>query len=149
MKTLLQTSSAVSMASRLYVGRIIAVVALAGLVGACDKGAAPTAPSSAPDFLVFNPLFVSSPQVTPVTSVPQSRSYPGTKVKGEVAVCKDASSPAGTYSFRAKYEKGRNDPLARSFTLSPGECSIIYNRTNRPAGDDPVESMLMHSIMLA
>jgi hypothetical protein len=126
------------MGFRPHVGKIIAVLGLAGSFGACDKGVAPTDPSTTQDVVNFNPRFVSSPQVVPVTSVPQSRPYPGTKVKGEVAVCKDASSPAGTYSFQARYEKGRNDPLARSFTLSPGECSIIFNRTNRPAGDDPV-----------
>jgi len=138
MKSLSQSPFAVSIASRAGLGRIIAIVAVAGFISACEREGAPTAPSASPDFVTFSPLFVSLPQVVPVTSVPQSRAYPGTKVKGEVAVCKDASSPAGTYTFKARYEKGRNDPLARSFTLSPGECSIIYNRTNRPSGNDPV-----------
>ncbi len=98
---------------------------------ACDKAADPTSPSiQATD---FQPSLTSSPQVTPVGSVPQSRPYPGTKIVGEASVCKDAASPGGTYTFTVStYNAQPGDMVASGpVTLTAGECKVVFNRVNR------------------
>lgn len=102
------------------------------MLAGCEKASAPTAPSAASEPVNFQPQFESAPQVTPVTAVPQSRPYPGTKVTGEVSVCKDASSPAGSYSFTVSASNAQpGDMIAPSATVSPGQCAIVYNRQVR------------------
>ena len=126
-------STVVSNLDRTRGARALAIVALAGLfTTACDKAGEPTAPLdtfAAADFL---PYHLSDPEVTPVTAVPQSRPYPGTKVQGQASVCKDASSPAGEYTFNIQVANAQSgDLVASSVTVSPGGCSIVYSRTDR------------------
>ncbi len=102
------------------------------VLAACEDASVPTAPANDGGAVVFAPRYESSSQITPIASVPQSRPYPGTKVRGEATVCKDASSPAGSYTFNVSATNAQvGDLVATSVTLSPGQCSIVYNRTSR------------------
>jgi hypothetical protein len=84
------------------------------------------------------PSFASVAPTVPITSVPQVRPYPGTKVAGEVAVCKDASSPAGHYYFAITTMNAQpGDMIADTVIVSPGYCVVVYNRVNRVATGGP------------
>ena len=99
--------------------------------------------------LVFDPQYVSEAPTTPVTSVPQLRSAPGTKVAGQATVCKDISSPATqqyTFSVSAT-NRQQGDMLATSVTLSPGQCAIVYNRVVQPRS--PVTSVMITEVIPA
>src|SRR6476646_9579920 len=88
-------------------------------INACENGTAPPTPGT-PDLLAASPA-----PTTPVTSVPQSRTYPGTKIRGQGSVCKDASSPSGTYTFNISVSPSHaGDLVASTVSLSPGQCSI-------------------------
>ncbi len=116
------------------------------VLAACEKPGAPTAPSSGGENLQLR--FVSAPQVTPVTSVPQSRPYPGTKVQGEASVCKDASSPAGTYTFNVSAAHTHSgDLVATTVSLTPGQCSIVYNRVARAEGVSPFANITITEVI--
>jgi hypothetical protein len=116
---------------RASTARVITSVVFAGaFTTACENGVPTTASI---DFEPFGsgPAFIttSNPPSVPVTSVPQSRPYPGTRVQGQGSVCKDASSPAGTYTFNVSVAVAHTgDLVASSVTLSPGQCAIVYNR---------------------
>jgi hypothetical protein len=100
-------------------------------ISACENGTAP-GPGD-PDFLAASPA-----PTTPVASVPQSRPYPGTKVRGQGSVCKDASSPAGTYTFNVSVSSAHSgDLVASSVSLSPGQCSIVYTHSGTPGHTTP------------
>lgn len=142
------TTTSGAQRSRLPAARAIIAVGIAALlVAACEQGG-PVAPSSEGEIADFTLRYVSSPQVTPVTSVPQSRPYPGTKVAGEVAVCKDASSPAGSYQFEVSATNvSPGDLIASSVSLHPGRCSIVYNRLLRPGGSSPVTRVTIREVI--
>lgn len=119
-------------------GKYGGLAASAMLVFAACEGTAPTAPVGSgleAPVQEFQPQFVSSVPTTVVTAVPQARPFPGTKVQGEASVCKDPSSPTGSYTFNVS-ATGRQtgDLLASSVTLTPGHCSIVYSR-NPTTGD--------------
>lgn len=106
--------------------------------GACERSSTPTSPVVTVDPADTHTRYDSNPQLTAVTSVPQLRSYPGTKVEGEVAVCKDASSPAGSYTYNISAANTHaGDLVATTVTISPGQCSIVYNRVARAYGVSP------------
>ena len=121
------------------VARAITTVAVAGLFTvACDQPVAPVASSplahslAAKSSLIFR--YSSARSVRQAISLPQLRPYPGTNVVGEASVCKDASSPAGFYTFNVfsdRMEPG--DLIATSVTIQQGECAIVYSRFNRPS----------------
>jgi len=92
----------------------------------CEKSSSPTAPvTSSIDPADLHTRFDSDSQMTAVLSVPQARSYPGTKVAGEVSVCKDASSPAGSYTFNVSAANTHpGDLVATTVTVSPGQRSL-------------------------
>lgn len=107
-------------------------------IAACQSGES-QGPNG--DELSFNGelLFASAPQTVPVLSVPQMRPYPGTKVAGEVSVCKDASSPEGHYHFAiTAVDALPTDMVADTVVVLPGECYIVYNRVNRVARGGPL-----------
>jgi len=105
---------------------------------ACERSSIPTSPATTTGPADTLTRYDSNPQTTPVPSVPQLRSYPGTKVEGEVSVCKDASSPAGTYTFNISAANTHaGDLVATTVTISPGQCSIVYNRIARALGVSP------------
>ena len=56
--------------------------------------------------------------------------YPATPITSHVILCKDASSPAGSYGF-AITASGiiSGDNVQVSATLSPGQCRIVFGRT--------------------
>jgi hypothetical protein len=118
-------------------------------VSACAKDT--TSPSIEP-----NPLdppgisFIaqSQPQLVPVVAVPQSRVYPGTRVAGEATICKDASSPVGSYTFNIQVVYAHiNDLVASTATLSPGQCVIIYNRWSRTYGVSPFSDVTVTEVI--
>jgi hypothetical protein len=128
------------MVMQFKVVRAVTTVAVAGLFAvACDQPVAPVAsspvassPSNARGALQFR--FNSEPQIRQVKVAGQPRPYPGTDVIGEGSVCKDASSPAGLYTFNVSVDLVLpGDIVASSVTLSPGECAIVYNRFVRPS----------------
>ena len=101
------------------------------LVAACQPGESSGPSNSDPSFDA-GPRFVSALPTVPITSVPQARPYPGTKVAGEVSVCKDASSPLGHYHFTVSATNAQaTDMVADTVTLSPGQCAVVYNRVHR------------------
>jgi hypothetical protein len=65
-------------------------------------------------------------------SMPSPTSYtPATQRFDQAKFCKDASSPAGTYTATISASNTQaGDQVAASATLSPGECTIIFNRTD-------------------
>ena len=108
------------------------------LLAACQAGDSQGPSEIDPNFDGV-PSFVSVAPTVPITSVPQARPYPGTKVSGEVAVCKDASSPAGHYHFAISAANAQpGDMIADTVMVSPGQCVVVYNRVNRPANGGPV-----------
>jgi hypothetical protein len=126
--------------------------AAAIFVSACSNDT--TAPKSGG--VVPNPLdppgvsFItqSQPQIVPVVAVPQSRAYPGTRVAGEATICKDASSPAGNYTFNIQVVYAHiNDLVASTATLSPGQCVIVYNRWSRTYGVSPFSSITVTEVI--
>jgi hypothetical protein len=56
-----------------------------------------------------------------------------------VTVCKDASSPAGTYDFTVAQEGGRGGTLlaGASFSLGAGECVDVWEALPDPPQPDP------------
>jgi hypothetical protein len=65
-----------------------------------------------------------------VTSHGLLTTYPATPITSHVILCKDASSPAGSYGF-AITASGiiSGDNVQVSATLSPGQCRIVFSRT--------------------
>lgn len=64
-------------------------------------------------------------------SIPASTSYPATVQAGRTILCKDASSPAGSYTFSISANPtDGGDQVATTAVLAPGECAIVFNRTN-------------------
>ena len=113
--------------------RTVSAAALALVfITACENGTAPPTPGT-PDLLAASPA-----PTTPVTSVPQSRPYPGTKVRGQGSVCKDASSKSGSYTFNVSVSASHSgDLVASTVTLSPGQCSIVYTHSGAPGHTTP------------
>lgn len=69
-------------------------------------------------------------QAEPLPSVPAPAAYPGSAEVSRATLCKDASSPAGSYNFTISASPQlAGDQVAPSVDLSPGECKIVYNRT--------------------
>ncbi len=115
------------MVMQFKVVRAITTVAVAGLFTvACDQPVAPVAsspvassPANARNAVQFR--FSSERQMNPVRNLPTARPYPGTDVVGEGSVCKDASSPAGLYTFTVTVDLVLpGDIVAPVVTLSPG-----------------------------
>jgi hypothetical protein len=66
--------------------------------------------------------------------MPAQTSYPATLTPGQVVLCKDASSPSGTYTFAISATPlDGGDQVAASATLTPGSCVIVFNRTGTVA----------------
>jgi hypothetical protein len=137
--------------SRVSAIRVITVAA-ALFVAACSNDT--TAPKSGG--VTPNPLdppgitFItqSQPQLVPVVAVPQSRAYPGTRVAGEATICKDISSPEGSYTFNIQVVYAHiNDLVASTATLSPGQCVIVYNRWSRTYGVSPFSSVTVTEVI--
>lgn len=135
--------------TRTPVARLLVAVVLSGLFAAgCDQGAIPTEPLVDAEIVNIEPIAVSNPQTTPVTSVPQMRPYPGTRVAGEVSVCKDASSPAGAYTFTVSAANAQEgDMVTSSVTLAPGQCSIVYNRVIRRFSNSRVANITITEVI--
>jgi hypothetical protein len=57
-----------------------------------------------------------------------------------VRVCKDASSPAGTYDFTVSQVGGRGGTLlvGAAFSLGSGECADVWEALPNPPDPDPV-----------
>ena len=56
--------------------------------------------------------------------------YPGTPVTGHIKLCKDASSPAGTYGFTISSSGTiAGDVVQSAALLTPGQCRIVFSRT--------------------
>ena len=55
--------------------------------------------------------------------------YPGTPITSHIILCKDASSPAGSYGY-AITASGviGGDDVQNAATLSPGQCRIVFSR---------------------
>lgn len=131
--------------------RVLAAISLASFFSlACAKDV--TAPQSVepnrfdPPGVTF--ITQSQPQLVPVISVPQSRAYPGTRVEGEATICKDASSPSGSYTFNISIVYAHiNDLVASTATISPGQCVIIYNRWSRNYGVSPFSSVTVTEVI--
>ena len=132
-----------AVASRISAIRVITVSIAALFAVACSNDT--TAPSN--DQMPLDPpglrfIAQSQPQLVPVLVVPQSRAYPGTRVAGEATVCKDASSPAGNYTFNIQVAYTHiNDLVASTVTVSPGQCVIVYNRWSRNYGISPFSAI--------
>src|SRR4051812_27661305 len=89
---------------------------------ACDKSS-PTDPLASKDG--------STPaSFIGVTTLPSLTAYsPYTVAPGQVKLCKDISSPAGSYTFDVRSEHAQpEDNVATGATLSPGQCAIIFLR---------------------
>lgn len=137
--------------SRVSAIRVIAASAVF-FAAACSSDTTATAPAG----IVPNPLdppgisFItqSQPQLVPVVAVPQSRAYPGTSVAGEATICKDASSPAGNYTFNIQVVYAHiKDLVASTVTLSPGHCAIVYNRWSRTYGVSPFSDVTVTEVI--
>jgi len=91
-------------------------------VAACDKS--PTDPIASD---VGSPVF----QAAPLQTIPSPTSYsPLTYSGDQLKLCKDATSPLGTYSFNiTAFNTQAGDQMASTVTLSPGQCVIVFNRT--------------------
>ncbi len=98
-------------------------------VAACDKS--PTDPVAGD---VGSPVF----QAAPLQTIPSPTSYsPLTYSGDQLKLCKDASSPAGTYSFNiSAFNTKPGDQMASNATLSPGQCVIVFNRTGTSQAGD-------------
>jgi len=69
----------------------------------------------------------------------QKRDYPGSRVAAEAAVCVSASSPAASYRFRVEASGLQHgDNLADEVSVLPGECAVVYSRTDRLPEGGPV-----------
>ena len=106
-------------------GSTVTAVAVVSLfMGACDQASSPVSPEAA--------LVPLAAAVLP--SVPASTPYPASQQPDRAIVCKDASSPAGTYTFSVSASPLlAGDQVASTATLAPGECAIVYNRTTTSA----------------
>lgn len=64
-------------------------------------------------------------------TIPSPTTYsPTTTTPNQVKLCKDASSPAGTYTFTISSDNSQaGDQVGQSAVLLPGQCTIIFNRT--------------------
>jgi hypothetical protein len=130
-----------------YAGLALAAILT---LGGCNNSDIPTAASPTMAPAELETRFESQPQVTPVTSVPQARTYPPAKIAGEVTVCKDASSPAGTYKFTVSAaNRHTGDLVADSVTLTPGTCAIVYNRVARAFGVSPFSDITIAEVVPA
>src|SRR5688500_10396508 len=104
----------------LFKAAAISVVAGFAVAG-CEKGS-PTDP-------VASETVGAPTNIEPVAAL-GTASYPGVKVAGKVTVCKDASSPAGTYNFTASSSAPQaGDQISANFNLTPGTCAIVWERT--------------------
>jgi hypothetical protein len=102
--------------------RSVVVVAVAGLgFAACEHATSPVSPEAS--------LAAPATQILP--SIPAPAPYPASAaVPNEAIVCKDASSPLGSYTFSISASPLlAGDQAATSVTLVPGQCAIVYNRT--------------------
>jgi hypothetical protein len=152
LKTQSERPLARAAAPRISAIRVITVAVVALFAIACSNDTtAPTPPGIVPNPL--DPLGVSfitqsQPQIVPVVAVPQSRAYPGTRIEGEGTICKDASSPAGNYTFNIQIVYAHiNDLVASTATLSPGQCVIIYNRWSRNYGTSPFSAITVTEVI--
>ncbi len=65
----------------------------------------------------------------PAAGLPTPTPYPGAPTQGSATVCKDASSPAGSYNFTfSATGLLPGDQVASAATLQPGQCALIYLR---------------------
>jgi len=56
--------------------------------------------------------------------------YPGQAIGGHVMLCKNANSPAGTYTFIIGASGTvAGDVVQTNASLTPGQCRIIFSRT--------------------
>ena len=106
--------------------RFIAPALLAGLafLSACEKSSL-TDPTSQGNGLD------GRDGLAPLPSIPSPTSYtPATQIPDQVKLCKDLASPDATYTFNISTSNHQlGDQTAASATLSPGQCTIIFNRT--------------------
>ncbi|HUQ46749.1 MAG TPA: ice-binding family protein [Gemmatimonadaceae bacterium] len=152
MKTQSERPLARAVSRRVSAIRAVTFSIAAVLAAACANDT--TAPKST--VIEPNPLdppgvtFItqSNPQIVPVVAVPQSRAYPGTRIAGEATICKDISSPAGSYTFNVQVVYAHiNDLVASTATLSPGQCVIIYNRWSRTYGVSPFSQVTITEVI--
>jgi len=118
--------------------RIAAAVAAAGLGAiACDAGSA-TDPISTQSLSVPTGL-------SPAAAL-GSAAYPGVKVGGKVTICKDASSPAGTYHFHVVASPIQAGDLLPSsgVNVTPGACSVVWER---PAPGGPATNVTVTEVI--
>lgn len=100
---------------------VLAVIVLGAQV-ACERKLT-TEPAASADDAGVPHLNVALPLI------PVATPYPGAVVPGQIALCKDASSPAGTYFFSISATQTQSgDQVASGVTLNPSECAIIFNR---------------------
>ena len=108
-------------ARRLIVPSLVSALTI--ISSACDKGG--TNPASPDGGAQFREAIAALP------SIPFPTSYsPTTQTPDQVKLCKDVSSPAGTYTFNITATNSQSDDqVAKTATLLPGQCTIIFNRT--------------------
>jgi hypothetical protein len=102
--------------------RSVVVVSAAALgFAACEHASNPVSPDAAS---------IGAPVSQILPSIPAPVPYPASAaVPAQAILCKDASSPLGSYSFTiSATNRQPGDQVASSATLSPGECALIYNQ---------------------
>jgi len=69
-------------------------------------------------------------------------------VDGVVQVCTDAGAPAGTYEFTVSQSGGRGGtlPAGSDFTLSPGECTSVWQALPDPPSTDPLVTVTVTEV---
>ncbi len=133
---------------RAWIHQLAALAAVGIVASGCEKGGM-TEPTSELVPANFQPAFVSVPAPSIITTVPSSRAYPGTKVQGQAAVCKDASSPAGTYTFSVSATNTvAGDLVASSASVQPGQCVVVFSRAH-DAGDPATQVTITENVPAA
>lgn len=107
-----------------------ALVALAFSLNACGSSSSATAPR------------MKAPLSPPVSMQTASA--------GLVTVCKNASAPAGTYDFTVSQAGGRGGTLlaGSSFTLTPGQCTDVWQALPNPPSSDPLVTVTVTEVNL-
>lgn len=80
--------------------------------------------------------------------------YPGSPVTGHIILCKDASSPAGTYGYSIVTTGTiAGDVAQTNAVLNPGQCRIVFSRTafsnvtvTQTITEVPAAGTVVHSI---
>jgi len=109
-------------ARRSLLPAVFAAFALA--LTACERGTATNAVAPLDGIDVRN-------GADALPTIPSPTTYsPTTTTPNQVKLCKDASSPGGTYTFTISSDNSQaGDQVAQSAVLLPGQCTIIFNRT--------------------